>query len=115
MRSTDGGTSWTNVNPNVQEVYSFGLGSTVGSYPRIYIAGWVNNVWGFYFSDDAGISWTQIGDFPLDRFDLVRTIEGAKDGTQRVYVGFAGSGAVYGTPGTANPPTAPPAAPILLP
>ena len=118
MRSTDGGVTWTDVNPNVREVYAFGFGDTFGSYPRIYIAGWVNNVWGIHYSDDAGASWTKIGDYPLGSFDTITSVEGAKDGTERVYVGYRGSGAVYGTPSTTSPTgtkLVPPQAPILLP
>jgi hypothetical protein len=97
-RSTDGGANWTEPNANVAEVMAFGFGSKFGSYPRIYIAGWVSSVWGIWYSDDAAATWTKVGDYPMGRFDQIAAVEGIKDGTERVYVGFYGSGAVYGEP-----------------
>jgi photosystem II stability/assembly factor-like uncharacterized protein len=117
MRSTDGGETWTKPNANLAEVNSFGFGSTFGSYPRIYIAGWVNTgAWtrGIWYSDDAAVTWTQIGTYPLGNFDKITSVDGAKDGTERVYVGYRGSGAAYGEP-AAEGGASPPRAPILLP
>ena len=53
----------------------------------------------YWRSDDEGASWSQIGDFPLGRLDEVKAIEGDKDVGGRVYIGFSGSGYVYGIAG----------------
>jgi hypothetical protein len=96
MRSTNGGATWSAV-PNVLEVRAFGFGAPLASYPAIFIAGWVNNVYGLWRSDDNAQTWTQIGDFPLGSLDDVTAVEGDKNVYGTVYVGFAGSGYAYGT------------------
>lgn len=108
-KSEDSADTWAEVT-NVMEVKSFGFGSTFGTYPRIYIAGWVDTggwEWGIWYSDDKAANWTKIGDgVPLGIFDAITVVEGAKDGTERVYLGFLGGGAVYGEPaavGTGTP------------
>src|SRR5262245_51105664 len=97
MRSTDGGATWTAV-PNVLEVYAFGFGQAASgqTYPAIFIAGFVNSVWGIWRSDDNAQSWTQISNFPLGSLDQVVTIDGDKNIYGQVYVGFIGSGYAYG-------------------
>jgi photosystem II stability/assembly factor-like uncharacterized protein len=97
VRSIDGGRTWIQI-PNVLEVHSFGFGKarTVDGYPAIFIAGWVNRVYGLWRSDDAGTSWVAIGDFPLGILDDVKAVEGDKSAFGKVYVGFAGSGYAYG-------------------
>lgn len=96
MRSTDGGATWTEV-ANVLEVYSYGFGkaATGSDYPAIFIAGYVNRVWGLWRSDDNAANWVKIGDYPLGNFDLIKTVAGDMDRFGRVYVGFSGSGAAY--------------------
>jgi hypothetical protein len=103
-RSVDGGRNWTTPNTGVLEVKAFGFGSTFGSYPRIYIVGWYDSDgtpeeedYGVYYSDDAGATWTAIGlPFPLGAFDIVQGVEGAKNGTEMVFIGQRGSGFIYG-------------------
>ena len=96
MRSSDGGATWTEV-ANVLEVYSFGFGkaATGSDYPAIFIAGYVNRVWGLWRSDDNAVNWTKIGDWPLGNFDLIKTVAGDMNKFGRCYVGFAGSGGAY--------------------
>jgi hypothetical protein len=96
----DNGTS-TNCRSiaNVKEVFSFGFGkaATGKTYPTVFIYGWVNNVLGIWRSDDHCVTWTQISDgFPTGSFDQVKVIEGDINTYGKVYVGFAGSGYVYG-------------------
>src|SRR4029077_1374071 len=75
--STDGGATWTAV-ANVQEAAAFGFGAPAPgqSYPAIYIAGYVNNVYGIWQSTDDAQSWTQIGTYPNGNLDQISTISG---------------------------------------
>lgn len=95
IRSQDGGVTWTIPNANVLEVYCFGFGLGSGSYPSIYIIGWVNGTYGVWRSDDEAVTWTNIGTWPLDSIDSPTTITGDMDLYGRCYVGFRGSGAAY--------------------
>jgi len=97
MRSTDGGSTWGAV-ANVGEVYAFGFGKEASpdGYPAIFIAGFVNNVWGIWRSDDNAQSWIQISNFPLGSLDEITTVEGDKAIYGQVYIGFRGSGYAYG-------------------
>jgi hypothetical protein len=98
-RSIDGGSTWT-VVPNVLEVHAFGFGkvSAGAAYPTIYIAGWVQGVYGIWRSDDDARSWVRIADYPLGSLDGVKAVEGDKDVFGKVYIGFSGSGYAYGVP-----------------
>jgi hypothetical protein len=99
MRSTDGGQTWTSVS-NVKEVYDFGFGkpTSAGGYPTVFIAGWINNVWGIWRSADNCTTWEKVGDFPLGSLDQIKTVAGDPNIYGRVYVGFSGSGYAYGDP-----------------
>jgi photosystem II stability/assembly factor-like uncharacterized protein len=94
-RSTDGGETWKDV-PKVNEVYSFGFGKAAegSDYPAIYIAGYVDRVWGIWRSDDNAANWNRIGDYPNDRSDLMSTLTGDMNVYGRVYIGFHGAGSV---------------------
>ena len=96
MRSTNGGATWTEV-PNVLEVYAYGFGKAASGsdYPAIFIAGYVNRVWGIWRSDDNAATWVKIGDYPLGNFNTIKTLSGDMDRFGRIYVGFGGSGAAY--------------------
>jgi hypothetical protein len=97
MHSTDGGKTWMPV-PNVIEVYAFGLGkeAPTGTYPTIFIVGYVGGAYGIWRSIDEGGTWTQIGEWPMGSLDEIKTVEGDKDVYGTVYVGFSGSGYGYG-------------------
>ena len=101
--SKDGGATWTAV-PDVLEVLDFGFGAPAhpGEYPSIYIVGWVNNIYGIWQSDDEASSWAQIGLWPNDSLDTIKTITGDPDIYGQVYVGFTGSGYAYLPGGTAG-------------
>jgi hypothetical protein len=100
-KSTNGGTTWSTV-ANVQDVWTFGFGKAKpGSdgYPALYLYGWVNGIGGLWRADniDATPTWTQLtGLYPLNRFDQVKVVEGDNNTFGTVYVGFAGSGFIYG-------------------
>lgn len=103
-RSTNGGSTWTAV-PNVLEVRSVGFGApAVGTTtPAIYIVGWVNSIYGIWRSTDNASTWAQIGSWPLNSFDDIKTITGDMNTYGRVYVGFSGSGYSYGDTSDAAP------------
>ena len=98
-RSRDGGATWTAL-ANVKEVWSFGFGKEAPGqpYPAIYICGWVNNIGGFWRSDDDTVTWTKISDFfPTGSLDAIKVVDGDANIYGRIYVGFAGSGFAYGS------------------
>jgi hypothetical protein len=115
-RSTDGGATWTAV-PNVMQVTCFGFGAPAPgqTYPAIYIAGFVNNVYGVWQSTDNAQTWTLIGTYPLGNLVRLAIISGDPNIFGQVYVGFDGGGYAYlpasGT-GTQQPPV--PLAPTNL-
>jgi len=96
-RSTDGGVTWSDV-PGAMEVLAFGFGkAAVGqTYPAIYIAGWVNGIYGIYRSKDNATTWEPLGAWPTNSLDMAVTIEGDMNVYGRVYLGFGGSGSAYG-------------------
>lgn len=81
----------------MREVHAFGYGKAAAgaTYPAIYLAGYVNNVYGIYRSDDNAASWVRIGVFPAGSLDGISTVAGDPDVYGKVYVGFGGSGYVY--------------------
>ena len=95
-QSTNGGATWTAV-PNVLEVQAFGFGAPAaqGGYPSIYIVGWVNDVYGIWQSNDDAHSWIQIGVWPENSLDDIKTISGDPNHYGQVYIGFNGSGYAY--------------------
>jgi hypothetical protein len=99
MRSTNGGTSWTAI-PNILNVSCFGFGkaATGQNYPAIFIVGWVNNVYGVWQSDDNAQTWKNLGTYPNNSLDTIKTIAGDPNTYGVVYVGFGGSGYAYYAP-----------------
>lgn len=97
MHSTNGGSSWQAL-PNVRNVHAFGFGKAApgSNYPTIYMAGYVNDVWGLWRSTNEGSSWRKIGDFPNNSMDAINAIDGDKNKFGWVYVAYNGSGFGYG-------------------
>ena len=95
-RSINQGVTWTPV-ANVQDVSCFGFGAAAPgqNYPSIYIVGWVNNVYGIWQSTNNALSWTQVGTYPNNSLDEIKTISGDPNIFGQVYVGFQGSGYAY--------------------
>jgi photosystem II stability/assembly factor-like uncharacterized protein len=97
-RTTDGGQTWRDVSrPGyfVREVWVWGYGaSNGGSYPAIFIYGYVNAVLGVWQSTDNCVSWQKIGDaqFGGKTFDTPNCMAGDMNTPGVVYVGFLGSG-----------------------
>ena len=100
-RSVDGGATWTTVG-DVLEVMDFAFGKEApgASYPTLFIAGWVNSVYGIYMSTDvsdtpAALSWTKIGAWPAGLIDNITCVEADKLRFGRAYFGFVGNGFAY--------------------
>jgi photosystem II stability/assembly factor-like uncharacterized protein len=96
-RSTDGGTTWTDVK-DVTRVLAYGFGKPISAsaYPTIFMAGKVNGQYGIWRSSDNAVTWKQISDYPLGIMDGVQTITGDPSTFGKVYLGFGGIGFVYG-------------------
>lgn len=92
--SQDGGENFTKLS-NVEEAYKIGFGKAAkeGGYPAIYLFGKVDNVCGFFRSDDEGQSWVRIND-DLHQYGGASDITGDPKIYGRVYVGTRG--VVYG-------------------
>ncbi|HEU4328655.1 MAG TPA: xyloglucanase, partial [Roseiflexaceae bacterium] len=62
-RSSNSGASFSKqTNVQVANVVGYGKAAPGKTYPAIYITGTVDNVAGFFRSDDAGASWVRIND-----------------------------------------------------
>lgn len=95
-RSTDGGHTWADVSQSgytVRDVNVWGYGAG-GSYPTIFIYGYVNSVLGVWQSTNNCVSWQQIGDAQFGglTFDFPNCMSGDMNAAGVVYVGFLGSG-----------------------
>lgn len=98
-RSTDGGATW-NVVEHVDHVddIAFGKAAPGKSYPTIFISGRVFGVYGVWRSLDNAASWQQLAEFPVGRLDQVTAVAADPDVFGRVYLGYAGSGWIWGEP-----------------
>jgi photosystem II stability/assembly factor-like uncharacterized protein len=106
-RSTTGGERWEALD-EVDQVDDVAFGKPVpgGAYPTLFISGRVGGIYGIWRSTDTGRTWRRLTDFAMGSLDRVNVIEGDPDVFGRVYVGFGGSGWVYGEPSLCTP-TAP--------
>lgn len=99
-RSDDAGeTPWTKID-GVDEVKTMGFGAPIApsTQPAIYFHGRVDGdpdlaVWR---TADGGETFEMISRYPLDSFHGINVVEGDMERPGRVYVGFSGTGAVYG-------------------
>lgn len=101
FRSTDGGATWTTI-ANMLEVWAFAFSAPKpggGGYPSILALGWLSGVWGAWQSDDIGVSWTNLGGFPLGGMDQIRIAAGDPQNYGRWIVGGQGSSWKYYGPG----------------
>lgn len=98
-RSVDGGETWT-VMPEITRVddIAFGKAATGAAYPTIFISGRVGGVYGVWRSTDQAASWHQLVDFPVGTLDQVTVVAADPDVFGRVYLGYKGSGWVWGEP-----------------
>jgi photosystem II stability/assembly factor-like uncharacterized protein len=94
----DAGQTFSQVN-TVREIHGFGFGKAApgADYPALYLIGVIQDVRGFFRSDDAGSSWARIND-DQHQWGLVLHITGDPKRYGRVYVGTHGRGTFYGDP-----------------
>jgi hypothetical protein len=97
-RSSNGGQTWADVSQGaytVREVWVWGYGApNGGSYPTIFIYGYVNSVLGIWHSTDNCVSWQQIGDAQCGgmTFNIPNCMSGDMNKAGACYVGFIGTG-----------------------
>ncbi|WP_315764560.1 hypothetical protein [Sphingomonas sp. Y38-1Y] len=103
-RSRDGGATWDLV-PEVNRVddVAFGKAANGAAYPTIFISGRVGGVYGIWRSTDDAKSWQQLADFPNGTLDQVTVIGADPDVFGRVYIGYKGSGWIWGEPAPCKP------------
>ncbi len=76
----------------------FGLAAKESNYPTIFLSGRVNGVFGVWRSINNARTWQRLVDFPRGTLDQVTVVEGDKNVFGRVYLGYKGSGWIYGEP-----------------
>jgi photosystem II stability/assembly factor-like uncharacterized protein len=98
-RSRDGGASWSIV-PGVDHVDDVGFGKSAPNspHPTIFISGRVLGHYGIWRSTDDAVTWKRIGTFPVGSLDQVTVVGADPDRFGRVYLGYKGSGWIYGEP-----------------
>jgi hypothetical protein len=104
-RSTDGGQTWQ-VVPDVTRVddIAFGKAAPGADYPAIYISGKVQESYGIWRSVDNARSWQRLTEFPAMTLDWVTAIAADPDVFGRVYLGYKGSGWIWGEPAHCGKP-----------
>jgi hypothetical protein len=100
FHSTDrGATPWRKL-PGPEQVRAFGLGAplTTGGPYALYVYGTLDTDTrvALWRSGDGGTTWQLVARMPFGMHAKVTTINGDLDVPGRVYVGFGGSGVVYG-------------------
>lgn len=96
--STNGGSSWAEVNTGNIQCLGFGKAAPGTSYPTIFAFGSLTSkaaAAGVYMSTDAGSNWSEIDD-AQDRWGGAGILKGDPNIFGRVYVGNGGLGVHYG-------------------
>ncbi|QAY79903.1 hypothetical protein ETR14_13900 [Sphingosinicella sp. BN140058] len=98
-RSIDGGEHWSILDgvDRVDDI-AFGKAAAGARYPTMFLSGQVRGSYGIWRSIDEGRSWQRVGAFPVGSLDQVSVVGADPDVFGRVYLGFKGSGWVYGEP-----------------
>lgn len=98
-RTTDGGASWQAIDgvTRVDDI-AFGKSASPQAYPAIYISGRVSGLYGIWRSTDDAKTWLRLTDFAMGSLDQVTALGADPDHFGRVYIGYKGSGWVWGEP-----------------
>lgn len=101
--SSDGGRRWSIMQSvtHVDDV-AFGKAAAGAEWPAVYISGRIAGDYGIWRSVDAASSWERLVGFPLGTLDQVTVVEADKEVFGRVYLGYKGSGWIYGQPASAD-------------
>jgi len=106
FRSTDGGETWARL-PGLSQVDDVAFGGVPDdgqAPPAIVVSGRLNGDYGIWMSRDDAATWHRIAGFPLGRLDQVTVVGARQDGAgPRVYLGYKGSGWIYGEPSDCDP------------
>jgi xyloglucan-specific exo-beta-1,4-glucanase len=98
LRSTDSGKTFDTVGPVTESVaLGFGKPAPGKQFPAVYLIGTVDDVSGFFRSDDAGATWVRVND-EKHQFGSAGVIAGDPRVYGRVLIGTGGRGIVYGDP-----------------
>lgn len=98
-RSLDGGVTWQPFD-NVEKVddVAFGKPAQGSRTPTIFIAGYIDRRFGLWRSTDDARTWDRIATLPLGTLDQITVLGADPNVFGRVYVGYQGSGFIYGEP-----------------
>jgi hypothetical protein len=102
-RSRDGGASWATV-PGIDRIDDVAFGKAAPGREggregaTIFVSARYRGRYGIWRSIDDAASWQQVASVPLGRLDRVTAMEADKDVFGRVYIGFMGSGWIWGEP-----------------
>ncbi|QEN04378.1 xyloglucanase [Thiospirochaeta perfilievii] len=96
FHSTDGGVTWDAIQ-YIDECPIIGLGKEApnANYQTLYTNSKIDGQWGFYRSEDMGLSWTRINDDEHQFGAANSTITGDQRVYGRVYIGTNGRGIQY--------------------
>jgi photosystem II stability/assembly factor-like uncharacterized protein len=103
-KSTDGGNTFTKLS-NISTAYVVGFGKAAPGqdYMAVYITGEIDNVLGFFRSNDAGKTWVRINDDEHGYGAVDTAITGDPRVYGRVYIATNGRGIIYGEPDSDAP------------
>ncbi|WP_265442839.1 dockerin type I domain-containing protein [Acetivibrio straminisolvens] len=112
-KSTDGGATFEKISGvQTAHVVGFGKAAPGQDYMAIYITGKVDDVLGFFRSDDAGKTWVRINDDEHGYGAVDTAITGDPRVYGRVYIATNGRGIVYGEPASDQPIPTPTPTPV---
>ncbi|MBW6523991.1 hypothetical protein KZ810_10840 [Sphingomonas sp. RHCKR47] len=103
-RSRDGGATWQ-VVADVTRVddIAFGKAAKGARYPTIFVSGRIGGEYGIWRSVDDAQTWQRLIDFPAGTLDQVSVVGADPDVFGRVYLGYVGSGWIWGEPAPCTP------------